>query len=382
MRPKSLMLLAMALGCGLIAAIGINQIMARPSTEGETTSIVVAKREILKGDLIKPDDIRLQEWRKDALPEGAIEKIEELQDKRVRNTIIVGEPLLAGKLLEGKDGGPEIPAGMKAVTVKIDNSSYAGLVKPGDNVDVLVHVVADAQRGIMATTTKQLLSNIKVLAVDDLIERPTAGEPSVQAKTVSLLVSPKDAMRVNFAQEVGKILLVMRSMKDHAESDAGQGDDKVDITDIIGGSSTSSASSKPAASGSALAAAGITPLPPLDKEEESGVGEAIGKGFNDLGHLLNEMKKARENGPPPEKKTWKLLLIEGAEAKEVEFAAGSRLPRPVGGGPAFGPSSGAESDSSEAPPTDAKPLSLGLDPPLPVLPPEGDQIDRTPDVVN
>ena len=67
----------MALGCGLVAAVGINQIMARPSNEAETTSIVVAKREVLKGDLIKPDDIRLQEWRKDALPEGAIEKIED-----------------------------------------------------------------------------------------------------------------------------------------------------------------------------------------------------------------------------------------------------------------------------------------------------------------
>ena len=381
MRPKSLMLLALALGCGLVAAIGINQIMARPSTEGETTSIVVAKREILKGDLIKPDDIRLQEWRKDALPEGAIEKIEDLQDKRVRNTIIVGEPLLAGKLLEGKDGGPEIPAGMKAVTVKIDNSSYAGLVKPGDNVDVLVHVVADTQRGIMATTTKQLLSNIKVLAVDDLIERPTAGEPSVQAKTVSLLVSPKDAMRVNFAQEVGKILLVMRSMKDHAESESGVGTDVVTINDIINGTGTSS---KPAAAAgaSALAAAGITPLPPLDKEEEGGVGEAIGKGFNDLGHLLAEMKKARDNGPPPEKKTWKLLLIEGSEAKEVEFAAGSRLPRPVAGGPAFDSSSSSGSGSNEASASDAPPLDLGIQPKEPVLPPAGDQIDRIPDAVN
>jgi len=377
MRPKSIMLLAMALGCGLIAAIGINQIMARPSTEGETTSIVVAKREILKGDLIKPDDIRLQEWRKDALPEGAIEKIEDLQDKRVRSTIIVGEPLLAGKLLEGKDGGPEIPAGMKAVTVKIDNASYAGLIKPGDNVDVLVHVVADTQRGIMATTTKQLLSNIKVLAVDDIIERPTAGEPAVQAKTVSLLVTPKDAMRVTYAQEVGKILLIMRSMKDHADGELTHGNDTININDIIG--STAGSSSKPAATGSALVAAGITPLPPVDKEDS--ITDTIGKKFNTLQDLLEEMKNARDNGPAPEKKTWKLLLIEGAEAKEVEFAAGSRLPRPVAG--ATDSSSSSPSSMTElASPSVGPPLSLGLQPQEPVLPPEGDQIDRIPDVVN
>lgn len=368
MRPKSLILLAMALGCGLIAAVGINQIMARPSTEGETTSIVVAKREILKGDLIKPDDIRLQEWRKDAMPEGAIEKIEDLQDKRVRSTIIVGEPLLMGKLLEGKDGGPEIPAGMKAVTVKIDNSNYAGLLKPGDNVDVLVHVVADAQRGIMATTTSQMLSNIKVLAVDDVIERPQAGEPSVQAKTVSLLVTPKDAMRVTYAQEVGKIQLIMRSAKDHAATESDASGVKIGINDVIGGPTTSSAPAA-APSGPALPP-GITPLPPVAKED--GVGEAIGKGFGSLGDLLKEMQNARTNGPPPEKKTWKVLLIEGPEAKEVEFTAGSRMARVVADGPSgadTAPASGPSSGSILEP---QPPVSLGL--------PPQDEIDRTPDV--
>ncbi|MGC3969027.1 MAG: Flp pilus assembly protein CpaB [Pirellulales bacterium] len=190
MRTKSLLLLVMALGCGLIAAIGINQIMARPSNEGETTSIVVAKREILKGDLIKPDDIRMQEWRKDALPEGAVEKIEDLQDKRVKATIIVGEPLLIGKLIDGKGDAIEIPAGMKAVTVKVDKVSHAsGLIKPGDNVDVMLFVEANQQRNIMQTMTKRILQNAKVLAVDDVTDRPAPGEPAQTATTVSLLVS-------------------------------------------------------------------------------------------------------------------------------------------------------------------------------------------------
>ncbi|MCE9604306.1 MAG: Flp pilus assembly protein CpaB [Planctomycetia bacterium] len=368
MRPKSLMLLAMALGCGLIAAIGINQIMARPSNEVETTSIVVAKREILKGDLIKPDDIRLQEWRKDAMPEGAIEKIEDLQDKRVRSSIIPGEPLLMGKLLDDKGGNIEIPAGMKAVTVKVDNvSGLGGLVKPGDNVDVLVHVVADQQRGIMATTTKRFLENVKVLAVDDVTERPTAGEPSIAAKTVSLLVSPKDAMRTTLASEIGTIRLLMRSAKDQGDSgEQGVGDGGVGIADVLGGQSGSGTAAAAGAGGSALPP-GITPLPPV--AEGDGVGEALNKGFTSLGDLLKEMQNARVNGPPPEKKTWKVLLIEGPEAKEVEFSAGSRIARTVGGLESAPPAA-----APAAPIPAAPPVSLGL-------PPE-DPIDRQPDVVN
>jgi len=371
------MLLAMALGCGLVAAIGINQIVAHPNIDVETTSIVVAKREILKGDLIKPDDIRLQEWRKDQVPDGAIEKIEDLQDKRVKSAVYPGEPLLSLKLIDGK-GQIEIPAGMKAVTVKIDSvSGMAGLIVPGDNVDVLVHVVADQQRGIMQTTTKRFLENVKVLAVDDTTERPAPGEPAVAAKTVSLLVTPKDAMRTTLASEIGTIRLLMRSSKDHGEvSGTGVGDVGVSISDVLSGTNSSTPSTGPAPS--ALASAGITPLPPTT--HEVGVGEQVEKGFKNLADLLKEMQEARTNGPPPEKKTWKVLLIEGAEAKEVEFAPGTRLARTVGGtglAPAPNePVSGAP--GAEPPVTEAPPVNLGL----PMLPPEGDQIDRTPDVVN
>ena len=157
MRPKSLILLVLALGCGLIAAVGINQILARPTTEVQTVGIVVAKREIRKGDMIKPDDIRLQEWHVDSMPEGAIQKIEDLAERRVKTNIVPGEAILASKLV-GKginDSVENIPSGMKGVAVKVDKvSSGGGLILPGDNVDVLLHVEANPSKGIPSTATK------------------------------------------------------------------------------------------------------------------------------------------------------------------------------------------------------------------------------------
>ena len=350
MRPKSLLLLLMALGCGLVAAVGINQIMARPSNEAETTSIVVAKREVLKGDLIKPDDIRLQEWRRDALPEGAIEKIEDLQDKRVKATIIPGEPILMGKLIDGKGDNIEIPSGMKAVTVKVDNvSGGAGLIKPGDNVDVLVHVEANQQRGIMAASTNCLLQNVKVIAVDDTVDRPAPGEPSIAAKTVSLLVGPKDAMRITLATEIGNIRLVMRSSKDQVVDDGGIAQEKVGIADVLGGESQgSSQSDKP--SGGLMASVGLTPLPPAGPS----IGDEFAKGVNSFADLLREMKTVRDNGLPEEKKTWKVVLLKGPEAEEVEFNGDSRLGQVVGG-TGTGPAPTPALDSKLVPPTPEPP---------------------------
>src|SRR5215211_2480764 len=87
MRPKSLLLLALALGCGLVASIGISQVMDRnnnPHTKLETVPIYVALHNINLGDPIDLSMLSLQEWPKDKAPRGAISKLEDLQGRRPR----------------------------------------------------------------------------------------------------------------------------------------------------------------------------------------------------------------------------------------------------------------------------------------------------------
>ena len=76
MRPKSLILLVLALGCGLVAAIGINQVLAnRPVAQvtdsGETVPIFVALTDIGLGDPLTPQVLKLEEWPKMKVPPGA-----------------------------------------------------------------------------------------------------------------------------------------------------------------------------------------------------------------------------------------------------------------------------------------------------------------------
>ena len=123
MRPKSLLLLALALGCGLVASIGISQVMDRNNhgtTKIETVPIYVAVHNINLGDPIDAKMLSLQEWPKDKVPRGAISNLEDLQGRRPRATIIEGEPILEGKLLEkGQIADPirSITKGMRLYTI-------------------------------------------------------------------------------------------------------------------------------------------------------------------------------------------------------------------------------------------------------------------------
>ena len=84
MRPKSLILLALALGCGLVASIGISQVMDRnrgAQVSIETSPIYVALHNINLGDPIDSTMVSLQEWPTDKIPPGAIAQLEDLEGK-------------------------------------------------------------------------------------------------------------------------------------------------------------------------------------------------------------------------------------------------------------------------------------------------------------
>jgi len=153
MRPKSIMLLVLALGCGLVASIGVTQLKSDQqvvTVQGETVDIYVAMQDILMGNVIKPEMVKLTPWPKDKLPKDAVMKLEDLKDRRPRSIINEGDVLRESKLLSPgqiDDVLGKIPKGFEAMTVKVDDvSSMSGLLKPGDWVNVVVHVMLTENR--------------------------------------------------------------------------------------------------------------------------------------------------------------------------------------------------------------------------------------------
>jgi pilus assembly protein CpaB len=302
MRAKSAVLLLLALGCGLVAAIGVTQVINRdvsPRVEtGDTASIFVALRDITPGELITPQLVRLEPWPKAKVPEGSLSQMEKVEGCRARTEILQGEPIREKKLL-GKGANQQtptdyIPKGYRVVGVKVDLVSGAGLIRPGDRVDVMVHLKRNANNDIPENRTQTILQDIKVFAVDDTfkIDPATKEEDSTAAKTISLLVTPQQAERLILASQLGKVQLVMRS----------PGDNEVAKT------------------------VGVTPLELIGKtsaadrtkdETDSAPTSAKADGLFGLLDRMRSKTPTAATPPPPQSETWSVRMLQGSEVSDV-----------------------------------------------------------------
>lgn len=229
MRSKSLILIALAVGCGLVAAIGLNQVLdakGKAADQGDRQPVFVAMVDIPPNEELTPQNIKIEEWPKNIVPGGALTKLEEVEGKRCRMKVYAGEPILSSKLLGSGDAlgaARDIPPGYRVAHVKIDSSAgSSNLILPGDRVDLVVF--RQPQGNMNQTAAKIVLQNIKVFAVDTQTESEfskTAGstennEP-IAAKTVALLVTPDQAVLLHAATEMGgSIRLVLRNPDDNA----------------------------------------------------------------------------------------------------------------------------------------------------------------------
>jgi pilus assembly protein CpaB len=220
MRPKSLILLLLALGCGLVASIGISQVLDRRNHDAEPAvekePIYVALKDIKVNDPIVTDkNVKLEEWPKDRIPSDAVRDPKDYQNQRAGGLILAGEPIRKAKFAIDQRN-QEIPKGYRVEAVQADAVSATGnLLQPGDRVDVLLTV-----KNVGPTTTqfaKTILQNVRVFAVNEQW-RPTEGnksDESIPAKTVSLLLTPAQAQVIYLAEAMGRIRLVLRNADDN-----------------------------------------------------------------------------------------------------------------------------------------------------------------------
>jgi pilus assembly protein CpaB len=233
MRGKSLALLLLALGCGLIASIGVTQAISKrdkPVSEDVENVLVVVKNVPL-GDLLNAEVLKEEAWPKGKVPVGALSKIEDVEGRRARTQLWAGELVLDNKLsrkgASNQGADALIPKGYRVVPVKVDAvSGGAGLLLPGNRVDVMVFLTQNPQWNIVETATRTVLQDIKVFAVNEVVslQSPNDKDPnkSTRADTVSLLVTPEQAAKLTLAASLGQIKLIMRGPED--DQDPGRSD--------------------------------------------------------------------------------------------------------------------------------------------------------------
>jgi pilus assembly protein CpaB len=177
--------------------------------------VVVAKTDIAPKTKLTAEMLKVVSVPQEYIQPGAVQDVNKAVGVIVREQIAAGEQVTQRRLLiEGRTGGftTTIPANKRAVTVAVtDVSGVAGLVKPGDYVDI---IVTFDDKTVGTNLSQMFLQNVRVLATN----RETEGAPGdkkdmaapASKLTVTLAVSPDDAARLAVADDKGKIRMALR----------------------------------------------------------------------------------------------------------------------------------------------------------------------------
>ena len=221
MLSKMKIIIIIAIIAGASATFGIFRYMESQKNRMKDAKVsiqyvVVAGADLPMGKKLVATDLKIKEWPKELAPSGCFSDTSGLAGRVINIPVYKEETIMKSKLAPiGSEGGFSsiIPPGMRALTVSVNTSSgVSGFILPNARVDVLVTVPAHNQRS--ESTTKIILEDIKVLAVDQTFERDN--DKPVIVQTVTLLVEPTEAEKLVLASTEGKLQLSLRNNADRA----------------------------------------------------------------------------------------------------------------------------------------------------------------------
>ena len=185
--------------------------------------VLVATRDILKNNVIEEDMLEVREIPKRFVQPGALKNPLDAVGRLASSPIMAGEQVAGTKLLSfGEETGlaVKIPAGMRAVSINIDeNSGVGGLIKPDNYVDVIgTFNFGDQSKDSYLTST--IFQDVRVLAVSHDLGAARAkaagdtGSSNSNKTTITLALDPQQAQDVILAQQSGELYLSLRSLSE------------------------------------------------------------------------------------------------------------------------------------------------------------------------
>lgn len=237
-RPsKTWIVLAVALGIGLLAALAARNYLANQMAaiearnRGVTVNVVVANADLPKGTRLSSANVAVRAIPKDYAHSVALtpEQFDHVVGQPLAYPVKSGEMIIWG-LLESKKVptfSARVETGRRAMTVPVDEiSSISGLLEPGDVIDLMVTIDRE-QRKI----TFPLLQSVQVMATGQRsVDDPRSGERR-QYSTVTLDTTPEQAQNVIVAREAGKITALLRNPQDKEPLRGGE----ADLAQLLGG---------------------------------------------------------------------------------------------------------------------------------------------------
>ena len=216
MRAKSLILLVIALGCGMVAAVAVSKTVMEqdsgPAPEA-TVEIFVAVKDINTAQPVTADNVKLEKWPKSRQPEGAITKLEQLEGKFARQIIFADEPILEKKIQDSNESfSTNIPPGYRVFDISC-NSSY---IKAGDLVDITGTFKI---KGSSTPEIRTVMRRVQVMGING----DTARDPeskSGKGAMFQLLIKESQLEALTLANKMGDLQLVLRPLSEDSERDS------------------------------------------------------------------------------------------------------------------------------------------------------------------
>lgn len=191
---------------GVFYGLFAGKLRALANSQAESP-VVLAARNLEPGTVVKQADLRITHW-SGTPPKGAFTVAPQAVGAVVLLPVAENEPLTASRVASEKAGGSglAVPAGMRAVSVHVsDSSGVLALAGPGQKVDlqVFVHGPAGGQLRTMLQDVTILGSNFS----------GTGDKPAI----VTLLVTPQQADMLALADISARLRLTLRNPLDNAQ---------------------------------------------------------------------------------------------------------------------------------------------------------------------
>lgn len=204
------------------------------TNQSNLVDVIVCATDIPAGTLISDNDIKIQKISNESIGQAhIISDPQQVIGQKIQQNMYVGEWIVNERLhpiLPQTDNKIRLATGMRAIRLWLDaTSGLLGIIEAEDMVDVLAVL---PEKNNQQRIGKIVLQNIKIISVGNRISyeqnAPASREVdnkkrnnssqtkngAPKATTVTLEVTPQQALDLTLAMEIGKLHLALRNSED------------------------------------------------------------------------------------------------------------------------------------------------------------------------
>jgi pilus assembly protein CpaB len=216
MKPKTIILMVVAIGCGLAASYMTSRLLADRANKEQpvaTVKVLVAVKKVPAFEPIKnPQDFFVEkEVPEGTYPSKCLKSFDDIRGQRLAKAKQEEETVFKDDILTKDQAGiyANLQPGQRAIAIRVNPEVLAGgFVLPGSRVD-FISTYTGPNGELQAET---IMQNVLILAVDQVTNRED--KQAMLASTVTVALKVEEGQRLALAARNTDIRLVLRSPDD------------------------------------------------------------------------------------------------------------------------------------------------------------------------